>query len=516
MPETVEVISGGDISLPGGRRLTRAQAEAYYALLQERRRRFDARNREKAIENSQTLAGFVRGAWPVLEPVTPYSHNWHIDAICEHLEAVTRGDINRLLINVPPGTMKSLIVSVLWPAWEWGPQGLRALRFLTTSFAEGNVKRDTRKHRDITLSDWYQAHWPEVQLTRTAEMSFANSATGTREGVAFGSLTSRRGDRLIIDDPHSTETAESDTERASTVRMFREGATNRLNDQERSAIVVVMQRLHSEDISGAIEKFGMGYEHLMLPMEFEPGRSRRSSIGFEDPRTEDGDLLDPARFPRKVVAALKRDMGSYAYAGQYQQRPAPRDGGLFKRSWFSIVQVAPAKPARRVRAWDLAGTVKKTGNRPDWTVGLRLSRDDDGIFYVEHMVRLQDSPGAVQQAIHTTALTDGTEVTVRLPQDPGQAGKAQAETLIKLLAGFDVIATPVTGDKETRARPAAAQAEAGNIKLVAGPWNEAFLDEVCTFPSGSHDDQVDAFADALNELALGDVFDLNTYLKAHA
>jgi hypothetical protein len=149
----------------------------------------------------QTLAGFVREAWPTLEPNAGYAHNWHIDAICQHLEAVTAGKITRLLINVPPGSMKSLLVSVLWPCWEWS-RGLRSLRYVCTSFNDLPVTRDSRKARDLILSPWYQSLWPEVVLTRAGETSFANSSTGTREGVPFGSLTSQRGDRLIIDDPH--------------------------------------------------------------------------------------------------------------------------------------------------------------------------------------------------------------------------------------------------------------------------------------------------------------------------
>jgi predicted phage terminase large subunit-like protein len=454
-----------------------------------------------------TLAGFVREAWHVLEPQAAYVHNWHIDAICQHLEAVTWKRINRLLINVPPGSMKSLLVSVLWPAWEWGPCGMRSLRTITTAFNDGPVKRDTRKTRDLILSDWYRALWPEVELVRTGEMSFANSATGYREGVAFGSLTSQRGDRLIIDDPHSTKTAESEAERNETTRLFREGALNRLNNQRESAIVVVMQRLHAADISGVIKALGMPYCHLMLPMEFDPERACETEIGFRDPRKVDGELLDPERFPRDVVEGFKVQQGSYAYAGQYQQRPTAREGGLFKRAWFSeAVAIAPVG-GQTCRAWDLAGTVKKTGNRPDWTTGVKLRRVD-GVFFVEHVVRIQASPGDVQKTIKATAIADGVSCAIRLPQDPGQAGKAQAETLIQMLAGFDVKARPVTGDKETRARPAAAQAEAKNVKLVQGDWNQTFLDEICNFPAGTHDDQVDAFADALNELALGSQFDV--------
>lgn len=422
-----------------------------------------------------------------------------MDALCAHLEAITDGRINRLLANVPPGSSKSLIVSVMWNAWEWGPKGLRSLRYLTTAFNDGPVKRDTRKCRDLILSDWYRSLWPEVVLTRTGETSFANSNTGTREGVAFGSLTSQRGDRLIIDDPHSTETAESPTERVNTTRKFREGATNRLNDQERSAIVVIMQRLHDEDISGTILKLGMGYVHLNLPMEFEPDRACSTEIGFIDPRSSDGDLLDPQRFPRDVVEALKRDMGSYAYAGQYQQRPTPREGGLFKRQWFEgkIQRVAPAG-TKWVRHWDLAATKKITAAR---TAGVKLGRAPDGSYWVGHVVKTQDEGNAVRKMIKATAETDGREVEISLPQDPGQAGKVQARDMVSMLAGWVVRAEPETGDKVTRALPFSVQCEAGNVYLVEGHWNGEYLDELCLFPGGSFKDQVDASSGAFGRLS---------------
>lgn len=478
------------------------------AIRAEEARRKAKAERERVIQDAErirarcdTLAGFVREAWHVLEPRAEYKHSWHIDAICEHLEAVTDGRINRLLINVPPGSSKSLLASVMWQAWEWGPRGLSTMRYLTTSFNDGPVKRDTRKCRDLMLSDWYRSLWPEVELNRTGETSFSNIKTGTREGVAFGSLTSQRGDRLVIDDPHSTETAESPTERLATTRKFREGAQNRLNDQEQSAIVVIMQRLHEEDVSGVIAQVGMEYVHLMLPMEFEPNRACTTAIGFTDPRTEEGELLDPIRFPQEAVAKLKRDMGSYAYAGQYQQRPAPRSGGMFQRGDFEIVDAIPAR-ATRCRAWDFAASQPKPGKQPDWTVGLKMAFVD-GTFYVEDVRRDRWSPNDVEKNLKNTATQDGITVTIRMPQDPGAAGKSDASTKVKLLAGYSVKVEPISGDKATRARPASAQSEAGNVKLVRGAWNDTFLDEVCTFPNGQFDDQVDAFADALNELALG-------------
>lgn len=441
----------------------------------------------------------------MLEPQQLYVHSWHIDAICTHLEAVTDGRITRLLINVPPGSMKSLLVSVLWPAWEWGPKGMRSMRYLTTAFNETPVKRDTRKCRDLILSEWYQALWPEVRLVRTGEMSFANASTGTREGIPFGSLTSQRADRLVIDDPHSTETAESPTERATTTRKFREGAINRLNDQVRSAIVVIMQRLHDEDVSGVILKLGMPFVHLMLPMEFEPERVKTTLIGFRDPRMVDGDLLDPVRFPREALAGLKHQMGSHAYAGQYQQRPVPREGGMFKLAWFAdrIAEYTPNN-IRWVRHWDLAASKKRgLGLTQACTAGVLIGQADDGLFYVGDVVRLQEEGPDVRRTIKATADLDGPEVMISLPQDPGQAGKVQVADMIMMLAGYDVRADSETGDKETRAEPFAAQCEAGNVRLVRGPWNDAYISELCLFPGGAQKDQVDASSGAFGRLIGG-------------
>jgi predicted phage terminase large subunit-like protein len=484
----------------------------YLALLDERARREEARrleterrrraeNAERIRQRCRTLSGFVREAWPILEPANPYIHGWHVDAICEHLEAITVGQITRLLINVPPGTMKSLLSGVFWPAWEWGPMGLPATRIIGSSYSEDYAKRDNRRMRDLVTSEWYQALWP-TELVRAGEMAFSNTATGFRQGIPFSRLTGGRGDRVIIDDPHSVDGAESEADRNSTIRTFRESVPTRLNNPAKSAIVVIMQRLHEQDVSGTILSLGLGYEHLMLPMEFEPERRCVTSIGFKDPRSVEGELLFPERFPREVVERDKVPMGAYAVAGQFQQRPAPRTGGMFQRSDFEIVDALPAKVRRKVRAWDFAASEVKKGRQPDWTVGLAMSLADD-VFYVEDVIRGRWKPSDVEKTLANTASQDGARVTIRIPEDPGAAGKADTATKIKLLKGYPVKAVRPTGDKATRARPASAQAEAGNIKLLRGPWNDAFLDEVCTFPSGMFDDQVDAFADALNELALG-------------
>lgn len=478
------------------------------AIRAEKQRRAELAERERVSRDAEAirsrctrLAAFVREAWHVLHPNTTYVHGWHIDAICEHLEAISDGRINRLLINVPPGTMKSLLVSVFWPAWEWTTRP--SLSYLTTSYSEGYVKRDSRRMRDLVGSDWYQSLWGDkVTLSRTAEISFENTARGFREGKPFASLTGGRGDRVIIDDPHSTETAESPTERENTTRIFRESVPTRLNDPVRSAIVVIMQRLHEADVSGQILALKLGYEHLMLPMEFEPERRCATSIGFSDPRTYDGELLFPERFPREVIERDKIPLGSYAVAGQFQQRPTPREGGLFKRHWFEIVPAAPAG-VTWVRGWDLAASKKKQGSSgagPAYTAGVKLGLASDGTYYVGHVVRERGSPADVDRMIKNTADQDGRSVMVSIPQDPGQAAKGQVLSFAKLLAGFNVRFSPETGDKESRATPVSAQAEVGNVKIVRGDWNDAFLEELCLFPGGTFKDQTDALSRAFGEL----------------
>lgn len=474
----------------------------------ERERDRLARDAEGIRERCTSLSGFIREAWHVLEPSQPYVHGWHIDVLCDHLEAVTDGLITRLLINIPPGTMKSLVASVFWPAWEWGPRGFPAMRYLTTSYAEKYVKRDSRRMRDLVASEWYRSLWPEIELQRAGEMSFENTKRGVREGMPFASLTGGRGDRVVIDDPHSTETAESDAAREATTRIFRESVPTRLNNPATSAIVVIMQRLHEKDVSGVIGSLGLGYEHLMLPMEFDPKRRCRTSIGFKDPRTQEGELLFPERFPREVVERDKKIMGAYAVAGQFQQRPAPREGGMFQRTDFEIVEAAPAT-SNKVRRWDFAATdpKKKGSGDPDWTVGLLLS-EHRGIYYVEDVVRDRKSPAGVETMLKNTASQDGKRIRIVIPQDPGAAGKSNVAHLVRMLVGYDVRSTPETGSKVERANPVSAQAEAGNIKLVRGPWNEAFLEEVSMFPSGAHDDQVDALSGAFAELVTTSTYTL--------
>lgn len=465
-------------------------------LIEKKRRRQIAEDREACANN---LGELIRRAWHVLEPTQPYVHGWHMDAISEHLMAVTAGQINRLLINVPPGTMKSMATGVFWPAWEWGPMGMQSMRFIGASHEEGLATRDSVKMRRLVQSEWFQDRWPIRMVgDQNAKTYFENEATGWRQACPVGSMTGRRGDRVVWDDPHSVEDAHSDAALGEANRVFRETLPTRLNSPERSAIVVVMQRLSEKDVSGVILAEDFGYVHLCLPMEYEGPRGA-NGIGFVDPRSEPGELLFPARFPRAVVDRDNKIMGPYAVAGQQQQRPAPAMGGEFKPDLIEIVDAIPAGPIQRVRGWDLAATE----GAGDYTAGVRVGKLQDGRYIIDAAVREQFGTTKRDQLIKATAAADGYgRVTQSLPQDPGQAGKGQIAALTGMLAGHHVHASPETGDKVVRARPFASQVNAGNVLMLRGPWNTPLIEELRLFPNGLHDDQVDAASRAFNGLMM--------------
>lgn len=779
----------------------------------------------------RSLAEFVKMAWHVLEPSVTYIHGWHLDAMCEHLEAVTNGQINRLLTNVPPGAMKSLLSAVFWPAWEWGPKGMPEKRIIGASHEQTLAIRDNLKMKRLVSSDWYQERWPtKLRHDQAAKLNFENDKTGWRQACAVSSMTGKRGDcitgdvlistdkgdktmadiyksgeshnalsfdhnskrmvyrpiqamvrrspndiykvhtsrgsvvkctgdhkiytkrgyvearllsvddvllcsmresigaqslpdeeenkrkprrfsilfsnmcnntheytprktRSILqcmwekneekqrpspmfggmcrrkqkgktriksntgyvvrrmretrkaknaivqnkilqpnmrrqstfkkdverrkskmeewrgcenvsqgkydciqpysekhikigrmemrslrlarenmcssyrrrhsqqrtrkscelmhelpcgvaqarntrfeqvalverlcekeevydiqiegtrnffangilvhncvlwDDPHSVEAAMSVAHRETALRVFQETLPTRLNSPKDSSIIIIMQRLHEEDVSGYILENDLGYVHLMLPMEYEPERKCYTSIGFEDPRTEDGELLFPERFPQEVVDRDKKVMGSYAWAGQAQQRPAPRGDGFFDWENLETVSGVP-KMVSVIRYWDKAGT----DGAGAYTAGVKMGKDKDGTFYVLDVVRGQWDAPKRERIIKQTAELDGIETTIWIEQEPGSGGKESAQATKKNLAGFTCKSENPTGAKEVRAEPYSVQIEANNVKILKADWNKAFVDEHKTFPVGKYKDQVDAAAGALNKLSSG-------------
>lgn len=495
-------------------------------------------------ESESSLRQYIERAWHVIEPAREFSPNWSIDAMSDHLEAVSNGHIKRLLINVPPGTMKSLTTEVLWPTWEWGPRNQPHLKYVSFSYSVDLTTRDNRKARQLIASRWYQDLWGDryqIASDQDAKTKFETTALGFKLATSVGGVgTGERGDRVIVDDPHNVKDGESSAKRDSTLQWFAETLPTRVNDPNFTPIVVIMQRVHDQDVSGLILAQELGYEHLMLPMEYEPERACYSLVKpsymkssptrvqynrdekcyqpvngtqenadtfsgeivdryLVDPRTEENELLWPARIDRVTVERDKKVMGSYAVAGQFQQRPVPRGGGMFSRAWFEIVDSVPsdAQIIRKARGWDLAASTTSTS---PYTAGVRISKAKDGTFYIEHVVRVRESAGGVETCIKNTSSQDPRNCIISIPQDPGQAGKAQKLYYAKLLAGYNVRFSPESGSKEMRAEALSAQAEAGNVKIVRGDWNKDYLDELCLFPKSTYKDQVDASSRAFHEL----------------
>lgn len=442
--------------------------------------------------SERSLYEFVRQYWRSVDPA-PFIDGWHIRAMCEHLEAVRRGEIRRLLILVPPRTSKSSIVSVMLPAWWWTHDPGHS--FISASHALSLSIRDNLRCRRVVQSDLYTSRYGgRWKLTgdQNAKGRFENSAGGYRLATSVESaLTGEGADTIIIDDPLNVVDADSAVARERMLRWYDESLSTRLNDPATGSFIAVMQRVHHADFAGHVIERG-GWETLCLPMRYD---AEHPELSAADERTDEGDLLWPERFPDGVVSEMERVLGSYASAGQLQQRPVPRDSGWFKPEWWQVVDAVPEGGVVG-RGWDFAAV--DTG---DYTVGVRVRRTPDGVFYIEDIVRLRGSDLDAQRALLNTASADGTGVLIDYPQDPGSAGLSHARYLSRLLVGYDCRFSPEPGKTSARTQAVAAQAEAGNIRLLRGAWNRDFIDEAAAFPRGRHDDQIDALSRIFHRLA---------------
>jgi predicted phage terminase large subunit-like protein len=487
-----------------------------------------------------SLAAFVRMAWHIIEPGQPYIHGWHIDFICSHLEAITDGVTfeedgsfyNRLLVNVPPGTMKSLLIGVFWPAWEWGPRSMPHMRYVCASHSQDLAIRDSLRMRRLVKSEWYQGLWGDrVVLTsdQDAKAKFETTATGFRQACAFEGITGYRGDRVIIDDPHSVDDANSDAKRETATNLFKEAVTSRLNNPDKSAIVVVMQRLHERDVSGVILDSDMGYDHIMLPMRYDPLRATPTLLGYEDPRTERDELLFPERFPQNVVDRDEAAMGPYATAGQYAQSPEPRGGGIIKDSWWQVWD-RPEYPDIDfvVASLDTAYTKKAENDPSALTVWGTFSGDGESqsTRSVDRYGRQIDitrsysseAVGPVPKAMMMYAWQDRLEfaelvektantcrrmkVDVLLIENKA-AGHSVAQELRKVFANDGIVVIlydPKTLDKTSRLYAVQHIFSEGMVFAPTKDWAEMVIRQTASFPRGAHDDLVDTVSMALSYL----------------
>jgi predicted phage terminase large subunit-like protein len=505
-----------------------------------------------AQECQRSLSRLIREAWPIIEPATPLVSSWHIDVIAEHLEAVTAGELPRLIINVPPRTMKSIETGVLWPAWEWLSAG--HIRWLFASYAASLAQRDSLKMRRLIrsqggkqtgtiferlgyqgvlrlLTDPADEPWA-LTKDQDAKNRYDTTATGFRVATSVGAMaTGEGGDRIVVDDPLNAEQARSDTERAAANVWWDETMTTRFNNAQ-AAAVIVMQRLHEKDLTGHLLEKG-GWHHLCLPAEYEPAHpfvypDRVKLPGGRelpgDPRTDPGQLLDPIRLPQDRLAELARDLGSYAYAGQMQQRPSPLEGGMFRRHWWRRYDDRHLDQLhggfdRVIASWDMrfSDHDKATTSYVVGQVWATHGADRYLLGQVRARLSFTDTLKAVR------ALDAWKPEAVAKLVERKANGAAVIDTLRHKIAGL--IAIEPEGGKDVRAAAVEPYVEAGNVYLPVGEYIPCppsvpadrdgpgltfeptrvseFIEEHAVFPNGSHDDQVDAMTQALNWLRTG-------------
>lgn len=458
------------------------------------------------------LRKFTERAWHIVEPGVQFVANWHIDAICDHLEACVRGEIRNLLITMPPRHMKSLASSVMMHPWLWISRP--HTRFLCSSYAGPLAIRDALKSRRIINSPWYQDRWGGVyQLTsdQNAKIRFENNRTGLRLATSVEGIgTGEGGDFVIVDDPHNVTEGESEVERQNVIDWWDGTMSTRLNDPKTGVRIIIMQRVHEQDLAANVLKQG-GYVHLNLPAEFE-GRKNRTLIGFEDPRTKKGELLWPARFDRASLEEIKLRLGPYRASGQLQQRPTPVEGGILKRTYFRLWPADRKLPPFHfiLQSYDTAYT-EKTVNDPTACTVWGLFKQK-GVWHVMLLDCWKDHleyPKLRRRVRLDRSAEYGEEPNLRKADLTLIEEKGSGITLIQDLGAVGVAAWPYNphkDDKILRAVMTTPFGAAGMIWLMESakrhgePTSEqqAFLDECLKFgPTSDVDDYVDTFSQAI-------------------
>jgi predicted phage terminase large subunit-like protein len=422
------------------------------------------------------------------------------------LDQVAELKLRRVMIFAPPQHGKSELVSVRLPAFWLGRHPDDPI--ILTSYAAGLAETKSRESRRVVESAEYKALFA-VGTPRDSRAVAHWGIAGRRGGMLAagvgGPITGHGALLGLVDDPFENwEQAQSQTYRDRVWDWWK--STFRTRIWEGGAVVLVMTRWHEDDLAGRlIGDQGGEWTIVRLPALAESQDERDDSnkrLGLPDGLPDllgraPGEPLCPRRFSRDALDSIKRDVGSQVWNAEYQGVPRAPEGNRFKRAWFEIVEVAPSK-ARRVRYWDKAGSM----GRGAYSAGVLIA-EARGIYYIEDVVRGQWSALERETNIKQTAQLDQARGRVDIwhEQEPGSGGKESAESTTRNLAGFIVHADRPTGNKDVRMEPFAAQAEAGNVKLVRGTWNQAWVEEICAIPSGTYRDQGDASSGAFNKLA---------------
>ncbi len=452
----------------------------------------------RAEQARRSLYEFFLQAWEQIDPGTPLVLNWHIRVLCDEVQGLLegRGDRRNLVINVPPGSLKSTIVSVCAPAWMWLRQPSRTS--LHISGSDEVAFRDSMKCRNLIMSDWYQAFGPEWKMARDQDAKgwFRNTSGGERQATTILSKgTGKRVHDIYIDDPNDAKDV-SEAKLQAVIAAYDLTFHNRLKDQTTGNTILIQQRTHSLDLTGhVLEVDGQSWRHVVIRQKFEEGDAQAHP---GDPRTREGELFFPARDTPLVVAREERLLASVGFAGQHQQRPANKEGVIFKRGFIRFYDpTLPLPPfKRKVMSWD---TAFKEKQQNDPSCGLVGVETDLGIYLIDHTLGRMSYPALKEKA---KAWAGAHRPSALLIED-----KASGQSLVQELqleSSFRVVPVQVDTDKVARAWAIVPTWEARLIYLPLGAeWVDAFLEELYAFPKAPHDDQVDAFTQLIRYLVMG-------------
>lgn len=485
-------------------------------------------------EYEDSLYLFLRTAWKHIDPA-PWTDGWPIEAIAEHLQAIVDGDIKRLVINLPPRMGKSSICSVAFPAWCWAqpdssPTSGPSVPFLHASYSYSLSLRDSRRCRDLIQSAWYQSYWGHrfnLNSDQNTKHRFTNDKNGERLIASIGSgVTGEGGNIIVCDDPNAANEAFSEATIQTTIDWWDTTMSTRLNDPKTGAYVIIQQRLAENDLTGHVLSKDVGeWTHLCLPMHYEPDRSFTTVIGWTDPRETDGELLWEDRFGPAEVRALERSLGPFASAGQLEQRPEPKGGGIIKRDWWTNWKEEAFPPMDYILAsLDTAYTEKTENDYSALTVwgvfttdpiavASRFIDDDGRPQYIERTYTEQAPKVMLMSAwkerlpLHELVLKVAKSCkTLKIDKlliEDKAAGHSVAQEIRRLYGheSFGVqLYDPKAQDKMARLFSVQHLFAEGMIYAPDRSWADMVITEVAGFPHGKHDDLTDTVSQALRHL----------------
>jgi predicted phage terminase large subunit-like protein len=438
------------------------------------------------------LTAFVHKVFATVSPNDVFKTNWHIEAITHELTRCHARKNRRLMITQPPRSLKSICSSVAFAAWSLGHDP--TLRFLCVSYSEGLANDLARQFRMVVQSDWYKRVFPQMRLKKETRSECITTKGGGRVALSVGgSVTGRGADFIIIDDPLKAEDGASETARKNVIEWYDTTLSTRLNDKERGVIILVMQRLHQEDLAGYLIERGT-WHHLNLPAIATEHQNVR--IGSDEVyQREQGELLHPERESAETLDRIKVEIGSLQFSAQYQQSPVPPDGNLIRRDWLQTYDTAPTRGTgvRIVQSWDIAST---TEDRSNYSVCTTWAVKRKSYYLLNVWRGRLEFPDlkrkVIRQAIDhhaRTVLIEKTGPGLHLIQDLNRDNTH----------GFPKpIAITPQGDKRMRMEGQTPKIEAGQMLIpTEAPWLDVFLRELLAFPYGKHDDQVDSVSQFL-------------------